>query len=160
MIPYQVKLFSSLQLQNIYLDSDSETKRRIRRRLNDLVNCLYFENNDNDPKEKERQVLHERLKNFDEKQCRAYRELERRGLISMTHVNLVQIAKVIAHRCEIKLDREAKRRKPILIKWFDENYDKAIPLLDKMELQYQEDNDTDNPQEENNGGTKSSISCK
>lgn len=34
----------------------------------------------------------------------------------------------------LKVDRDAKRNKTVLLKWFEENSDRIIPLLDKIKL--------------------------
>jgi hypothetical protein len=42
---------------------------------------------------------------------------------------LVSIAELVAQRLRIKLDRDARRRKTVMIKWFDENWQFILPIL-------------------------------
>jgi hypothetical protein len=42
---------------------------------------------------------------------------------------LVSIAELVAQRLRIKLDRDARRRKTVMIKWFDENWLFILPVL-------------------------------
>jgi hypothetical protein len=42
---------------------------------------------------------------------------------------LISIGELVAQMLQIKLDRDARRRKPVMIKWFEENWCKIQPLL-------------------------------
>jgi hypothetical protein len=42
---------------------------------------------------------------------------------------LVSIGELVAQTLQIKLDRDARRRKPVMIKWFEENWLSIQPLL-------------------------------
>jgi hypothetical protein len=42
---------------------------------------------------------------------------------------------VIGSEIGIKVDREAKRRKEVLIKWFDENYTAIRTVIGKIEME-------------------------
>ena len=44
----------------------------------------------------------------------------------------MSIAEVLGHMLHIRVDREAKRRKEVLIKWFEENIEAIHPMLDKI----------------------------
>jgi hypothetical protein len=44
------------------------------------------------------------------------------------------VAEVIAINVKLALDRESKRKKPALIKWFDENFELIGPFLDRLIL--------------------------
>ena len=44
---------------------------------------------------------------------------------------LFSLARVLSSKLDIFLDREASRRKAVLLKWYDENVDKIQPYLEK-----------------------------
>jgi hypothetical protein len=48
---------------------------------------------------------------------------------------LVSIAEVIAHKSGIRLDRDARRRKSVMVKWFEENWQVIEPLLSSIVLE-------------------------
>jgi hypothetical protein len=48
---------------------------------------------------------------------------------------LVSIAELIAKRLDIRLDRDARRRKIVMVKWFDENWTAVEPLLSAIVLE-------------------------
>jgi hypothetical protein len=42
---------------------------------------------------------------------------------------LVSIAELVSQHLEIPLDRDARRRKAVMVKWFQENWEVIEPLL-------------------------------
>ncbi len=42
---------------------------------------------------------------------------------------LLSIAQCVSEKTSVELDREAKRRKSVLLKWFDDNWDQILPTL-------------------------------
>jgi hypothetical protein len=53
----------------------------------------------------------------------------------LSQEELVSIARLIAKKLDIKLDRDARRRKPVMIKWFEENWESIEPLLGNIILE-------------------------
>jgi hypothetical protein len=51
------------------------------------------------------------------------------------HDELVSIGLLVADRLNITLDRDARRRKIVLLKWFDENWPLIEPLLPEIILE-------------------------
>jgi hypothetical protein len=49
----------------------------------------------------------------------------------------VSIRELVAQILRIKLDRDARRRKPVILKWFDENWFAIQPLLLHVVLDHQ-----------------------
>jgi hypothetical protein len=47
---------------------------------------------------------------------------------------LVSIADLVARKLQITFDRDARRRKIVTIKWFEENWAQIEPLLSEIEL--------------------------
>ena len=75
-----------------------------------------------------------RMSGFDAKDNRVWAEIARRFGANVKQGELTNIAQVIANHAGIKLDRDAKRRKCVLLKWFDENWEKITPFLDYVIL--------------------------
>ena len=83
--------------------------------------------------EKEKERINERLGVFDPKQT--WQKICDQFGPNIKHPELVSIASVVAGVLGIKLDRDAKRRKKVLIKWFEENWTIIAPILPKIQLQ-------------------------
>ena len=101
----------------------------------------------------EKQRIAMRMTGFDIKENHVWDEIAKRFGANIKRGELTNIAKVIADAAEIKLDRDAKRRKSVLLKWFDEHWDKIYPLLDYIVLSDSEkgdDNNDDDGSEDDN----------
>jgi hypothetical protein len=48
---------------------------------------------------------------------------------------LVSIASILAAQLNLKLDRDARRRKNVMVKWFEENWMRIEPLLGQIVLE-------------------------
>lgn len=140
------------QLTDVFSRLDPNDQRKVRERLERLVNSLYCVQENQHPGEKERSEVDERLRGFDMEHCQAYRELEKRNLARRTHAALLSIAQVIAKCLNLNIDRESRRRKKLLIKWYDDNLDVVLPALDKLELVFESD-EADEDQQDNNTET-------
>lgn len=82
----------------------------------------------------EKMRVKERLESFDMKNCRAWKEITNRFGPSLNQSELLGIAEIIAEAANIKVDREAKRRKEVIVKWFEENIETVLPILERIEL--------------------------
>lgn len=84
----------------------------------------------------EAQRIKERIQNFNYKTSTAYLKLiERFGpkLILPEYVLIAeQVCERISNDYPIKLDRTAKRDTKVLMKWFQENWEVAEPIIDRM----------------------------
>jgi hypothetical protein len=78
---------------------------------------------------KENEINSKRLKDFDPSNCQAARVIkELFGKATLT--DLSTLARVcISELNGLYLDRAAYRRKPVMLKWFDENLDVIEPFL-------------------------------
>lgn len=47
---------------------------------------------------------------------------------------LLSTAQIISKKISVELDREAKRRKSVLLKWFDDNWEQILPILQFVRL--------------------------
>jgi hypothetical protein len=83
----------------------------------------------------EKRRIASRLSGFNPKDAGVWRELSRRFGTNVNQPELVSIATVLAQSANIKLDRDAKRRKAVLIKWFEENWTEIAPFLDYVVLE-------------------------
>ena len=84
---------------------------------------------------KEKERIAERLAGFNPKDNSVWHEITQRFGASIKQPELLSIANVLAQNANIKLDRDAKRRKSVLIKWFEENWASIRPFLDYVVLE-------------------------
>lgn len=84
--------------------------------------------------EREKCHLKKRLSGFDWKQSRAWREITRHFGSGLSQDELLAIAEILATAVGLRTDRAARRRKEVLIKWFDENLSVLEPLFPRVEL--------------------------
>jgi hypothetical protein len=93
----------------------------------------------------ERTKIDERIRTFDYTRSPAWRELSLRGWDQLSQSELLSVAQVLEKKLAIPLDREAKRRKNLLVKWFEENLADLRPVLDNIELVSDDSPDRLNP---------------
>ncbi|OHT05398.1 hypothetical protein TRFO_06001 [Tritrichomonas foetus] len=84
---------------------------------------------------KEKERINSRLNGFNPKDNPAWREITQRFGNNIKQPELLSIATVLANNASLKLDRDAKRRKSVLIKWFEENWSAIQPFLDYVVLE-------------------------
>lgn len=89
----------------------------------------------------EKQRIAMRMEGFNQKDNSAWFELTKRFGQNIKRNELMNIAQVLANAADIKLDRDAKRRKSVLLKWFDEHWARIRPLLDYVVIEGNENND-------------------
>ena len=99
---------------------------------NNVISPPLLNSNDN-IKEKDR--IFQRMSGFDPKDNQAWREITARFGSNIKHPELLSIAEVLAKNANVKLDRDAKRRKTVLIKWFSENWVAISPFLNYVVLE-------------------------
>lgn len=78
----------------------------------------------------ERILIEKRMENFDYHECAAMIYLSSKFTRLPSRIELVSLAKVCSKHTGIYLDREAYRRKTVLIKWFDENLKALMNFID------------------------------
>ncbi|KAK8895033.1 hypothetical protein M9Y10_023475 [Tritrichomonas musculus] len=79
----------------------------------------------------EQKFVQEKLNDFEPTSCKAWTKLTSRFGPKISQEELLSLAEVVSHQLEIELYREYKRRKNMLIKWFDENLDLVWPYIEK-----------------------------
>lgn len=121
---------------NICTRCDTPTKENINKRLIKLLNQLNNRDDNDYSSIREQDRIRDRLQEFDYKSSRAWKELEKQQWHERSQKELVSIAQVIAKHCNIDLDRESKRRKEVLIKWFDDHLDQILPCFSQIEIVY------------------------
>jgi hypothetical protein len=77
----------------------------------------------------ERERVKRRMDGFNWKQSMVWAHLNHLYGPKLSQDELVSIGELIAQTLQIKLDRDARRRKPVMIKWFEENWISIQPLL-------------------------------
>jgi len=77
----------------------------------------------------EKSRIANRLHGFNPKENRVWFEITKRYGEGIKQQELLSIAQVLSATTNIKLDRDAKRRKSVLIKWFEENWYIIHPYL-------------------------------
>jgi hypothetical protein len=83
----------------------------------------------------EKQRIADRLYGFDHRDNDVWKAISQKFGTNIKQQELLSIASVLAERAGIRLDRDAKRRKSVLVKWFDENWAAVSPYLDYVVLQ-------------------------
>ena len=84
--------------------------------------------------EQERCHIEWRLNGFKWKDSEAWKLIVKYFGAGLSQHELLAIAEVLANATGLKTDREAQRRKEVLVKWFDENLCILKPLLPYIEL--------------------------
>ncbi|OHS96257.1 hypothetical protein TRFO_37587 [Tritrichomonas foetus] len=93
--------------------------------------------------EKDRPMIHEveniaaqeppkkpQKERFEFKKCEAFKQItEVYFYPTIRQSELVSISTVLANACELRVDRDAKRRKDLLYKWFEDHWDQIEPHL-------------------------------
>lgn len=75
--------------------------------------------------------INEKRQNWDASSSGAWKKLTSRFGPKISQEELLSLAQVVSVQLDIELTREYKRRKEILIKWFDENLDVIWPFIEK-----------------------------
>ena len=74
-----------------------------------------------------------RLNGFDTQNSQAFNYLFQHCHRELKHFELFQLAEYLSMNYpELRVDREAKRRKSILLKWYEEHFTILKPLLDNI----------------------------
>jgi hypothetical protein len=76
-----------------------------------------------------------RLNGFNIKDTIVWKVMTRRFGGNIKHPELVSMAEVLSSHACITLDRDAKRRKSVLVKWFQENWASIEPYLPYIVLE-------------------------
>ena len=90
--------------------------------------------NKSDKNTSDTQKIQKYLSGFDPKNTKIMKVIITKFGTGISHNELISISNIIAENTEIKMDRLIKRHKGVLIKWLDDNYDVAYPIIEKMEL--------------------------
>jgi hypothetical protein len=81
--------------------------------------------------ERDRAFVQENLKDFEPMTSKAWKFLEARFGPEISKPRLVSLGCILALHLNIPLVREYKRRKGMMIKWFDDNFDCIQPFIEK-----------------------------
>jgi hypothetical protein len=84
---------------------------------------------------KEKERIASRLSGFNAKDNGVWKVITQRFGSSIKQPELLSMAQVLAAHASIRLDRDAKRRKSVLVKWFQENWAAIEPYLPYVVLE-------------------------
>jgi hypothetical protein len=82
----------------------------------------------------EKQRIANRLQGFNPKDNQIWNALAQKFGTNLKQPELLSIAAVLSKSANVRLDRDAKRRKSVLLKWFEENWNSICPFLDYVVL--------------------------
>jgi hypothetical protein len=125
--------------------SHPELQANITSNLTSFITELQMRNEDGDfgsrtapgraTTELERKRVGARLHGFNVKASMGWQAIAKHFGEHLTQTELLSVAQVIGNEVGIKIDREAKRRKEVLVKWFDENYEHVREVLPRITLE-------------------------
>ena len=78
----------------------------------------------------EREFIRKKREHNDAWSCLAWTKLRERFGQKISQEELLSLARVVSNELEIDLSREYKRRKELLIIWFNENFDRVWPFIE------------------------------
>ena len=88
----------------------------------------------------ERIKITEKTQGFDWKSTAAAEYFEKKGWNNLQKIELGGIIEIVvrgmSHVRPIKVDREVRRRKSVMLAWFDRNFEEIRPYLDNITLRY------------------------
>ena len=77
----------------------------------------------------EKLIVKQKLSGFDGKESPVPEALEEKFGTMPNREELLSLAKVISKHLQIPLDREAYRRKNVLMKWYHDNFGQILPFI-------------------------------
>ena len=77
----------------------------------------------------EKERIEKRLQGFQYKNSNAWKTLIQLYGETVKRSTLCEIAKFISSAKQLKIDRDAKRRKDVLVKWFEDNWSDVYPFI-------------------------------
>jgi hypothetical protein len=84
---------------------------------------------------KEKDRIARRLGGSNAKDSPVWKAITQRFGSNIKQPELLSMAQVLAAQANVRLDRDAKRRKSVLIKWFEENWTAVEPFLQYVVLE-------------------------
>jgi hypothetical protein len=118
----------------------SELSDKIRSELVSLIKCLRGAcTAATEYQQQERKNLKEILTGFKMNTSAPFIYFTDRGWANLTVPELVSIAELFANEAGIPIDRESKRRKEVLFKWFSDNWDQCEPVANDLVLEWARD---------------------
>jgi hypothetical protein len=127
--------FGRARLALLALAENPSACEKITSHLHDLLAALKLERLSSvEAQDREHALIAEKLNGFDMKSSRPYQYFVQRQWETLGLDELLGIATVMCHCAGIRLNRESKRRKPVLFKWLDENWDRLLPVADNVKI--------------------------
>jgi hypothetical protein len=79
------------------------------------------------------------MQGFDYRLCSAYHYFEHRQWATLKTTELVSIGHAVGDVAAVQMDREARRRKPVLFKWPQEHWEQFQPILENLHTRFEGD---------------------
>lgn len=142
------RLDASIEALLSVYGSNSEARNSIAERLVSLITDLSRAksamgldlDHSRSANEIERKRVDARLNGFVYKNSAAWQVITEKYGDNLNQAELLSLAEVIAAQLNLKVDREAKRRKEVLVKWYDEHLPEIMNLLPLIVLEDKEGN--------------------
>ena len=83
----------------------------------------------------ERERVQRRIDGFNWRKSAVWKQLSCRFGPKLNQEELVSVAELLCEKLNIKLDRDARRRKVVIIKWFEEHCVQIQPMLAMISLE-------------------------
>jgi hypothetical protein len=126
------------------LQSKPNDQGQIHSHLTQLVGSLTWQSTQtSDALEQERAIIDARIRNFDINSSPPYAVFQAKGWNTMKFPEMVSVCEVLAKEGRVTMDREAKRRKPVLFKWMSDNWEVLKLHIDNLELVFGSDDECD-----------------
>jgi hypothetical protein len=121
----------------IHSTDDLAIRQEILSQLYHLTDCLAFRGpGPSTQSQSERNLITQKLNGFNYETSRIKPILQQYNWEEMKMTELSAIALALSEYTGIKMDREDKRRKEVLLKWFEDNLDSFLLLLPSIKLTY------------------------
>lgn len=75
------------------------------------------------------------LRGFDQKSSPAWQEITTLYGPDVKHTTLCLLAKILSSQIGVSLDRDSKRRKSVLVKWYHDNWALIQPLIRNYQIE-------------------------
>jgi hypothetical protein len=87
--------------------------------------------------QQEHREIMDRVRGFDMAKSPAFQAFKQRQITGRKFPEIVSICELLAEQANVPMDRESKRRKPLLFRWLDANWDRIEPALQTVTLVFE-----------------------
>jgi hypothetical protein len=117
--------------------TNPEAAEGILTEINNLVDTLMRETSAaSDVLLHEQQLIAQRVRDFSVTDSRPWHYFVSCNMDKLSVKEFVTIGRAMAAEAHLNIDREAKRRKEVLFRWMDDNWDKIVPILPTLRYEW------------------------